>query len=757
MRKIFLAFLCASACILLSTNALASITNTKLKNKQKLSLLVLDSAGRPRYNYRNLLLMARSVGFEPHYKSLYDFLENPEIQSYDVVFFMISNELLKNIHHVLSQKIITAVENFSTTQGKCLGVFFPGTNNCSPALLKLASQLTQRLTPAQDSVQTTPLSFAQNIKAWFSKPAPSSAILHPFLEHLLQPDAAVGFTFGTTLLNKKELGDKKQTRAVYKQKKRREKLAHFCALPEANVALLPCYSPWQPAITNLLPAGLVIKNKSRNTCSLISKSSLFTFADIEENFFYCPQNSKERTQLLEVAQQVLWEFYQVCHTKELGSPQAHTAAPKLPHKLTTTFIHQQTKLARKRVAQRVKAQSPYAWIVNEGISCGWLAVGDYALSEMDLKQFPEKEKKELKKTALYNGIRFLYDTRINVAWFEVNPEAFLSERSRSPEKEKELREQLEPIAQELLAQQKETGRPLPKVFVGVELTGNFGKNMPPHAVVDLFGTVYPNIPSPLDLTEFWQKELLAVFDVFCDLFEKTIPITGIFIDFEMYHAVKQASLYSDLMDFSNTAWQIYCNARQKTEPSRADTTVTTQNTQSTLDKIAEHETRIAYLVEHARLTNYFHLLEREAYKLGTTIKKHLRTRMPNLLIGAYAPNIPNSWFYRGLLRGLSSPAEPVILATFNTDGSSHYDWLEKQGIYTLNGTALLLSKFRTPHNFTLIDQALLYNNFVWFNKASRIVYDNKKREKSWWAVEGSPLDQDTLAQGIKRARKTIRP
>ncbi len=765
MRKFFLAFLCTSTCILLSENRSTNVTDTHKKENKKLTLLVLDTAGRPRYNYRNLLLMARSVGFEPHYKSLYDFLENSEIQSYDIIFFMISNELLKNIHHALSQKIFTAVENFSAAKDKNLGIFFPGTNNCSPALLKLATQITQRLAPTENSEQN-PSSFAQSLKSWFTKSASSPAIVRPFLEHLLQPDAAVGFAFGTTLLNKKETINKKQARSLDKQNKRRIKLAHFCALPGANTALLPCYSSWQPAITNFFPAGLVIKNNNRNTLYLISKSSLFTFADIEENFFYCPQNSKELTQLLEVAQQVLWEFKQACSARQLGYAQAYTAAPQLPHKLSPAFIQQQTKQAHKQLAKRIKAKNPYAWIVNEGISCGWLSLGDYALSEMDLKQYSALKQATLKNQALQQGIRFLYDAKINLAWFEVNPEAFLSERIRSPETEKKLRALIDPIIQEMQAHHQSTGKPMPKVFIGVELTGNFGKTPPPHAVIDLFGAAYPNIPSPLDVPEFWQKELLAVFDTFCDLFGTTIPIAGIFIDFEMYHAVKQAGLYTDTMDFSDPAWHAYCTHLKKTaspDPSHTPD-IQAQTIAAPSKKYPEERAmqpknitnpaeRIAYLLEHKQLAPYFQALENAATSLGQTIKNHLRARIPGLIIGAYAPTIPNSWFYRGMLRGLSVPAEPIILATFNTDGSSHYDWLEKQGVYTLNGTALLLSKFKTPHDFTLIDHALKTNSFVWFNKASRIVYDKKKHEKSWWAIEASYLDQDALAQGLRRARK----
>jgi hypothetical protein len=543
---------------------------------------------------------------------------------------------------------------------------------------------------SQDSV---PVSAQKLSAAYLKKPAHSSAVIHPFLEHILQPDAFRGSIFGTTLINKKDPAEKSlhqhapivHLRGAKERKTSRlqEKLMRFCALPGAHVALLPCYAPWDTTITDFLPTALLLKNNMRKNIYLISKSSFFTFFDIEENFFVCPQNMPERTTLLEVAQQVLWKFYHACLTKTLGLSAAFFAALRLSHKLSPAYIVEQKKLLHKNITERLGQDSDYRWLIDDGISCGWIAVGDYALHETLPKFIPETKRIALKQEALHNGIRFLYNTAINLAWLEINPEAFLSERIRSPEKEQKLRETLEPVIQELKMQSKKTGKPLPKLFVGVELTGNFGPSPAPHPVVDLFGTVYPNIPSPLDISEFWEKELLSVFDLFCDMFEKIMPITGIFIDFEMYHAVKQAALYNDLMDYSDCAWQAYCTA--KNSPN--------------LTKLKTHAQRITYLLENKKLKNYMQDLENKACELGKTIKNRLRARMPHVQFGAYAPTLPASWFYRGILQGLSSPTEPVVFTSFNVDAYSHKNYLEKKNIYAFYGAPILLSKFKTLDDF----------------------------------------------------------
>jgi hypothetical protein len=190
------------------------------------------------------------------------------------------------------------------------------------------------------------------------------------------------------------------------------------------------------------------------------------------------------------------------------------------------------------------------------------------------------------------------------------------------------------------------------------------------------------------------------------------------------------------MDFSPCSWQLYCKHTPHA-PSQANSV----------------EQRVKYLTQHQEFKRYFAILEHEAANIGRMIKKHVTTKIPNLLIGVYAQTMPSSWFYRGIMRGLGSKDAPMILATFNTDYYSHYQWLLHNKIYAIHGVPFLLSKFQQPQDFNLIAQLRKYHNFSWYLRPSRMLYE--KKDGFWWSSETSPLDSKTLAQQIKLFAKGV--
>src|SRR5690606_8286303 len=93
--------------------------------------------------------------------------------------------------------------------------------------------------------------------------------------------------------------------------------------------------------------------------------------------------------------------------------------------------------------------------------------------------------------------------------------------------------------------------PLPHIFIGMEISGNFGSKLPIESAKDIYGKNYTKIPSPLDFENYWQKEVIEVFDRFYEIWQHNIgndlPLAGIFLDFEMYHAQDQTGQYTNLM------------------------------------------------------------------------------------------------------------------------------------------------------------------------------------------------------------------
>ena len=87
--------------------------------------------------------------------------------------------------------------------------------------------------------------------------------------------------------------------------------------------------------------------------------------------------------------------------------------------------------------------------------------------------------------------------------------------------------------------------------------------------------------------------------------------------------------------------------------------------------------------------------------------------------------LPSSWFYRGIMAGLSSKEEPLILATFNTDFYSHHQWLVRNDLHFIHGAPILLSKLQAQEKFCIVPELLKYHYFAWYLRPSRMVYDQK--------------------------------
>lgn len=705
-------------------------THAPLKNNA-LKMLILETEGKDRYSYRNTEIMAKGGGFVTDFKNLYQWLEEPSLANYHTIICFLSGSFLKHKETALIERVFAALKDFSERQNTHLALLFPAGNsnpeNLAPLFEKLCAELgIIDCTQQSDATLTT--------KA--------------FIRFCMRPDSKVGFTYNSTLINQtnpiiKPWQDPVTSVEPSDDSTKFQNNYELQLLPSARES-------FSAKASLFLPAGLLIRDQHHNKVTLLAKASTFNFADVEENFFRCPINCDDRNELLTIAHQLLWDFRNAC------SPSTALAeCPALPEHFSPNTLRANKQRAEQEVAHHAPA---YRWIAKGDCSAGWLAPDDYHLSGEKCEGIPEETRAELKKKALHDGIAFLYNTDINLLWFEINAENFLSKLVRSPEKEAALAKLFQPIIDELVQQAHLTSKPLPKVFIGTDITCNFRHTLPQHSVINLFGTAYSKIPSPLERATYWEQELLEVFDTFCDLFEKTIPIDGIFLDFEMYHAQDQAGGYDDFMDFSDSSWQVFCTHMKQQTTNKSLSSSPEENTnlvQKNIAAFASTEDRVNYLCDNHLFKAYFTCLEQEARAIGTMIKNHLRSRLPNLMIGAYATTLPGSWFYRGMFAGLSDKQHPLILATFNMDAYSHLSWMNNHGIYYLHGMPLLLSKLATPEDAALIDYCMNYHSFIWFSRPSRIVYDFEKHKDDWWSVEASQLDRKTQVTMLKKARKRV--
>ena len=271
-------------------------------------------------------------------------------------------------------------------------------------------------------------------------------------------------------------------------------------------------------------------------------------------------------------------------------------------------------------------------------------------------------------------------------------------------------------------------------MVNFDITTNFKNATIVNTAYDFYGKEHTSVPAPLDYKNLWLPELIAPFDAFVELWARNlgneIPLIGIFLDLQMYHAQDKddATLYNNLLDFSDHSWHIYC----------------LDNNNETLYQVNNANDRIKYLCENNKIEEYFACLQKAAYQLGKMIREHLHTRIPNLHIGVYqGAGLPEDWFHLGFLAGLSTPKNPIILATFNNNAYSHMEYLCDNGIYCFHIPSMLMSKFQEEADFELIQERRKYHDGIWFSRFSHIVKDLVK-DTDWWRLEASLLPKDVI-------------
>lgn len=669
-------------------------------------LLFIDTGFNNEYIFNSIFVFARSVGFTTLFKEFYTVTKD-DITAADTIFITIDGSFLKNylearlqktaITHPVLQRILTIATTISQERNKVITLLLPDVgiaNNALNALL--LEELCRVFQITQPSNEST------------IKPAMSI-----FLYELLQPDNMKSSSYNTALLHTREKKELPSTNLEIKDPT--QKTTILKTVPSfAENALLKTY-----------PLGLYIKNTLTNNQFFITKTGLLTFADIKESFVYNPIDYSLRTILLSQVHSLIAEIYQATSMHAL---------PQDTHKNLTlpAVFTQKHEITLKNTLsiQRNNAthKNKYAWINTNDIWCGWGGLEPYF----------EKEKQ---------AVENLFASGINLLWFELNPEWYLSENALMKDKKNTFLDSIDRFNKAFSAAHKrDNATATPHIFIGTDITSNYATAKVAHPVRDVYGTEYSKIPSPFDFEHFWQKELLDVYTNFKSAWQNSnhqVTIDGIFLDFEMYHAQTQSGQYTNTMDFSDYTWQRYAQSR---------------NMLCLLS--LSFEDRIRYLLDAQKFDDYFVFLKHEAFLVGKKIKHYFNQEFPHALLAAYNIHLPHSWFYLGILAGLSSPQDPIILATFNNDFYRHYEWLQRQHIFAYHMPVLLFSKFQKKDDFNLINEFAKTHDGVWFNRISRLEEPRDPKEWKWdYGLETSPLPTNIVVKEmnnhIKKAQEKI--
>ena len=101
--------------------------------------------------------------------------------------------------------------------------------------------------------------------------------------------------------------------------------------------------------------------------------------------------------------------------------------------------------------------------------------------------------------------------------------------------------------------------------------------------------------------------------------------------------------------------------------------------------------RFGWLESHGLLRDYYRALEEGVYRLAVRTREAIDEVHPGLHWGLYAPNIPQSWYYRGLFRGLSRDDGAVLHITWQSRGARQVGyWKEVLGIDLIHAPAMLM-------------------------------------------------------------------
>lgn len=651
-------------------------------NGQK--LLIIDIGFNDNYQYQTFSVLAQSVGFKPTIVSFYEVTPGL-IERANCIIMVIDENAAQHfcMHTVnpLTDQLKNIFDLLKQQKNKLLCLWFPS---------KIGDTTKETI---DHSLMIT--------KACCALPHSLQAQLLSFFRFLFQPDFKRSSGYHTSLLAKQETKNKILS-IPYKSR---------LQLRRRSYDIISTTLPLEG-----FPLGWHSSNPNLCMQFFITKTSLMTFAEINEQFTYTPIDFDMRLTKLNELQQLIYELYNAVLLGKIATD-SHLQKPPLP-----TLFYQQHVINEKKDADHKRTyevqQSRYGWINTEKIWAGLITLDAYTNKEQ-----------EAADTLIGSGL--------NLLWLELCPELYFSKDGIKKNQQAQFWQQLKNVTDALYESAHQHHQQIPFIYIGFELTGNFNKSVN-NPVIDCYGKQYPKIPSPFDFEQTWRKELLDPLDMMVKNWSKynKMPIAGIFLDFEMYHAKNQASQYNPDMDFSDCAWAVYCR--------------TTKQFAAALLK--RHNERINYLMKHKKFKEYFTVLHHEAYAIGKRIKEHINKKLPDAFIAVYNIHPPCSWFYMGIIGGLSSPQEPVILATFNNDFYSHNAWFRAQKIYAYHMPVLLLSKFKEPKDFDLIaTTALPFHDGVWFNRISRLQESRNPKDWSWdYGVEVTPLPTLVFTKHLKK-------
>ena len=160
------------------------------------------------------------------------------------------------------------------------------------------------------------------------------------------------------------------------------------------------------------------------------------------------------------------------------------------------------------------------------------------------------------------------------------------------------------------------------------------------------------VQSPLDL-RYWYEMMIPALEEVARFSLKHPSVKGATIDWETY-GFDPFKMYPQAIGFEDVSYSAFLRAAaghlDDATIAEAATLIPAQ--------------RYTWLRDRGLLHFFFLLLENESEKLGRIIRQRIHAINPDFIFGAYQAALPDTWFYRGIIRGMSTPEMPMIWMSF---------------------------------------------------------------------------------------------
>jgi hypothetical protein len=249
-------------------------------------------------------------------------------------------------------------------------------------------------------------------------------------------------------------------------------------------------------------------------------------------------------------------------------------------------------------------------------------------------------------------------------------------------------------------------------------------------------------PSPFD-TESWNVGVLPLAREIATL-SKEFPDTllGTFWDLELYGF--NTLTFSEAYTFDGLAFGEFL--------SRRATNLRKRGLFETARMISQQD-RFMWLKDNGLLKDYFTALEEGMEEIGKQIDAEVRAINPRLVWGFYSPAIPQSWYYKGFFRGLSSPGKPLLLISYEARGLQQVEYHAQNDVYMIHFPGMLLNTLKGGEwTKSLAGLAKREGGYWLFPGASLVMDENWRYSTGDWNILDPP---EGLFQAIKEANKMI--